>query len=74
MFQANTALHYALTYKNFPVVSIMLDSGECAVDMVNQVRVLNIYIFSFPLANSRVAIATAGSFTDFSENSFKNIL
>ena len=74
MFQANTALHYALTYKNFPVVSIMLDSGECAVNMVNQVRVLNIYIFSFPLANSRVAIATAGSFTDFSENGFKNIL
>ena len=45
MFQANTALHYALTYKNFPVVSIMLDSGECAVNMVNQVRVLNIYIY-----------------------------
>jgi len=34
--EGNTGLHYALTYKNFSVVSILLDSGECSVDMVNQ--------------------------------------
>ncbi|XP_057298791.1 uncharacterized protein LOC130629553 isoform X2 [Hydractinia symbiolongicarpus] len=34
--EGNTALHYALTYKNYAVVSILLDSGECAVDLVNQ--------------------------------------
>ena len=36
-FQGNTALHYAMTYKNLDVASILLDSGECCVDLVNQV-------------------------------------
>lgn len=32
----NTALHYALTYKNTGVVSILLDSQECNVDLFNK--------------------------------------
>ncbi|XP_065069319.1 uncharacterized protein LOC135694483 isoform X2 [Rhopilema esculentum] len=32
----NTALHFALTYKNTGVVSILLDSQECNVDIINK--------------------------------------
>ena len=34
--QGNTALHYALSHNNFAVVSVILDSKVCNVDMVNQ--------------------------------------
>eukprot|EP00794_Sanderia_malayensis_P007800 gene7800-8646_t len=32
----NTSLHFALTYKNTGVVSILLDSNVCQIDMVNK--------------------------------------
>ncbi|XP_066918149.1 uncharacterized protein [Clytia hemisphaerica] len=34
--EGNTALHFAFTYKNLGAASILLDSGECCVDLVNQ--------------------------------------
>ncbi|XP_047146364.1 uncharacterized protein LOC100203056 isoform X2 [Hydra vulgaris] len=34
--EGNTALHFAITYKNYAVVNILLDSGECSVDTINQ--------------------------------------
>ena len=34
--QGNTVLHYALSHNHFAVVSVLLDSKVCNVDMVNQ--------------------------------------
>ncbi|OQV21724.1 putative KN motif and ankyrin repeat domain-containing protein 2 [Hypsibius exemplaris] len=48
----NTVLHYALSHNNFPVVSVILDSKVCNVDMVNQAGYSPVMLASLaPLAS-----------------------
>lgn len=36
----NTALHYAISYNNFDIVSVLLDSKKCDVNRFNKVSFL----------------------------------
>lgn len=37
--QGNTAMHYAVSFGNFDVVSLLLDSKVCDISKQNKVRI-----------------------------------
>uniref|UniRef100_UPI00358E537B KN motif and ankyrin repeat domain-containing protein 3-like isoform X3 n=1 Tax=Myxine glutinosa TaxID=7769 RepID=UPI00358E537B len=48
----NTALHYAISYSNFPIVGLLLDTGVCDVDKPNKAGYNAIMLASLALVTS----------------------